>query len=256
LIVAGLFWWKRALFLELPKRVWWPAAGLLVLALGLHVVGYMVQQARISLLAFFLGVYALTGWVWGPRWLRASFFPFLLFGLCMPLGNQAEYITFPLRLLATQITGVLSDVALGIHVIQDGTRLFDASGTYQYEVAAACSGIRSLTATLALAICYGFVNFRTAWRKWVMMLSAFPLAVAANVFRLSMIIIAAEAFGQHAGNYVHESGWFSLAPYIPAIVGIIVLGHWLREDKSTSPAAPATPLPATEPKPASVSPVL
>lgn len=239
-VVPGLVWLKRRELLALPTGIWWPAVLGLGAALAVHVLGYMVQQARISLLAFFLGLYALVAWVWGLRWARAVFFPFLLFGLCMPLGSQAEYITFPLRLLATKITAVIADVGLGIPVIREGTRLFDASGTYQYEVAAACSGIRSLTVTLALAIGYGFLSFQSAWRRWLMVLSAIPLAVAANVFRLTLIIIAAEAFGQRAGNYVHQSGWFSLAPYLPAILGLVVLGHWLAEQR---PAASQTPVP-------------
>lgn len=254
LVVLGLFWWKRTEFLSLPKRAWWPALGLFLLAVAMHLMGYLVQQARISLLAFFVGVYALTGLTWGPHWLRASFFPFLLFGFCLPLANQADYVTFPLRLLATRITTVLSDVALGINVVQDGTRIYDSSHAYQYEVAAACSGIRSLSAIQALAIVYGFLTFKTAWRRWVMVASAFPLAVAANVFRLTVIIVAAEAFGQQAGNWVHQSDWFSLVPYLPAIVGIIWLGHWLREDKQprSSDASPSAP--STVPGPPTVEP--
>lgn len=237
-IVLALYWVRRAEFLALPKRLWWPALGLFALSLGFHVTGYMVQQARLSMIAFFGGVYALSGLVWGPAWLRASFFPFLLFGFCLPLANQADYVTFPLRVLATKISVFLCHTGLGISVIQDGTRIFDSTGTYQYEVAAACSGIRSLIATVALAIVYGFLTFRTSWRRWVMLGSAFPLAVAANVVRLTTIIIAAEAFGQEAGNAVHHSSWFSLVPYGPAILGVILLGHWLREDRHKRPNVP------------------
>ena len=253
-VVLGLFWWRRADFLSLPKRTWWPALGLFVLALAMHLVGYMVQQARVSLLAFFVGVYALTGLTWGPRWLRASFFPFLLFGFCLPLASQADYVTFPLRLLATKITTAFSQVALGINVKQVGTHILDSAGSYQYEVAAACSGIRSLSAIQALAIVYGFLTFKTAWRRWVMIVSALPLAVAANVFRLTIIIIAAEAFGREAGNGVHESAWFSLVPYLPAIAGIIWLGHWLREDKQPKIADERFPDRSNSPQPVPVEP--
>ena len=61
--------------------------------------------------------------------------------------------------------------------------------------------------------------------------AAVPLAVAANVLRLTTIIVAAEAFGQKAGNFVHENSWLSLMPYVPAIGGILLIGHWLRENK-------------------------
>jgi exosortase len=149
----------------------------------------------------------------------------------LPVGNVTGPISFHLRLLATQITAGICETGLGIDVVHTGTRLLDPQGLYDYEVAAACSGIRSLTATLALATVYAFVMLKVWWRRGLMILSAFPLAVAANVVRLSTIIVVAEAFGQKAGNFVHHSSWLSLLPYVPAIIGILVLGHWLREGR-------------------------
>ena len=66
---------------------------------------------------------------------------------------------------------------------------------------------------------------------------ALPLAVLGNVVRLSLIIVAAEAFGQSAGNYVHGSFWFSLLPYAPAFITLALLGHWLRKG-ALHPAQP------------------
>lgn len=241
-VVLGLFWWKRQELLAVSKRHWWPALALFCGALLLHVFGFLIQQAQVSVVAFFAGIYALMGLVWGPQWLRASFFPFVLFGFCVPMANLAGIITFPLRLVATKITAVMSQTVLGINVIHDGTRIFDSNGLYQYEVAAACSGIRSLTATLAIAMIYAFMMFKTPWKQLVMVASAFPLAVAANVIRLTTIIVAAEAFGQSAGNYVHHSTWLGLAPYLPAIGGILLLGHWIRDNKAPQPPPPDEPI--------------
>jgi exosortase len=237
-VVLALFWWKRDELLAVPKSPWWPALLVVLFGLALHIFGFVVQQARISVVGFFVGLFGLTGVAWGFRWLRSSFFPFFLFAFCLPLsGGPAETISFPLRLLATRITAVFSQTGLGINVIQDGSRIFDASGSYQYEVAAACSGMRSLTATVAIALIYAFVAFKSPWRRILMIASAVPLAVAANVVRLTTIIIAAEAFGQDAGNYVHNSSWLSLLPYIPAIAGVLFLGHLLREDRPKRAAA-------------------
>lgn len=238
LVVLALFWWKRRLLSAVPKRHWWPGAGWLALALGLHLLGTLVQQTQISVVAFFAGVYALMGLTWGPRWLAASFFPVCLFVFCVPMMNVLQVVTVPLRILASGITSVICHVVLGIQVVQDGTRIFDALGHYQYEVAAACSGIRSLTATAALAMIYAFVALRSPWRRGLMLLATVPLAVAANIVRLSTIVIAAEAYGQSAGNVVHESSWFSLLPYVPALAGILLLGRWLREEDSEHELTP------------------
>jgi hypothetical protein len=53
------------------------------------------------------------------------------------------------------------------------------------------------------------------------------------------IIVAAEIGGQPWGNYVHEGGplgIISLVPYLPAMVGLLLVGRWLenRELKKAS----------------------
>jgi exosortase len=242
-VVLGFLWWKREQLLALPSRHWWPALGLLVLAALLWLVGFNVQQTQISVVGFFLGLYALIGVTWGPQWMKATFFPMFLFAFAVPITNVSNIISFPMRLFATHITGLVCQWGLSIDVIRDGTRIFDSQGSYQYEVAAACSGIRSLTATLAIAAVMAFVSFRSPWRRLLMVASAFPLAVLANVIRLTSIIVAAEAFGQRAGDGVHENTWLSLVPYIVAIGGVMGVRYLLSEDRKRK-KAPVQPAPA------------
>ena len=114
----------------------------------------------------------------------------------------------------------------------------DSAHRYQYDVAPACSGIRSLFATLAVAVIYAFLSFRTGWKRGVLVASAVPLAVFGNVVRMLTIIVAAEIWGQKAGAYVHEGGPFgilSLLPYAAAFAGLLLLGYLLRE-KTWKPA--------------------
>jgi exosortase len=224
--VLVLFWLKRRELLAIPVRMWWPALLLVVLGLGLHILGYVVQQPRISIVALFTGLYGLTGLAWGPAWLRRSFFPFFLFGFCVPLGSLSEPITFRLRMLVCQLVEIISHYILQVDIIRDGTKLLDPTGRYQYEVAAACSGIRSLIATVAFAVVLAFFSFRKWWKRVLVIGSAVPLAVLGNTLRMLSIVIAAEFGGMDAGNYVHEGGplgIFSLLPYIPAFVGLLVI---------------------------------
>lgn len=242
-VVLALFWWKRKELLALPNRSWWPGLIMLAAALVLHVFGYMVQQPRISIVALFFGIYALMGMAWGPRWLRSGFFPFFLFVFCIPIASLGEVITSPLRILVSQIVAFICNHILGMNVIQDGANLYNAARTYRYEVAAECSGIRSLVAIFALSTIYSFMNFDKYWKRILTILAAFPLAVLGNVLRLMLIIMAAEMSGQQAGNYVHQNWFFGLIPYIPAILGVLLFGHWLREPE------PPTPSPALSTKP-------
>lgn len=230
-LVLGLFWWKRKEFLGLQTGPWMPAIFLIVFSLALHLAGYFSQQTRISLAAFFFGIYALIGLVWGWQAMKRSFFPMCLFAFALPLGTLAETITFPLRLLATKVTGVVAVNALGIDVIAQGTQIYDPSGKFTYEVAAACGGLRSLTAVMALCTIYAFMNMGKARNRAIMIAAGFPLAVLGNITRLLGIIIVSEAFGEQYGKMVHDNTFFSLLPYVPPIVGIMLLGHLLRERK-------------------------
>jgi exosortase len=136
-------------------------------------------------------------------------------------------ITFPLRVLVTAIVEFISRYVLGLDVIRVGTGLFDASQTYQYDVAPACSGLRSLTAIFFLATVYGYALFRASWRWMAMLLASFPLAVLGNAIRLLLIVLTADLFGKSAGDWVHENMVVSLLPYVPVIVGLVYLGRRL-----------------------------
>lgn len=228
-IVLALLWWKHDQFRALKVRPWLPGLILIAAALVLHILGYLAQQTRISLAAFYFGLYALFGVVWGPAALKATFFPMCLFAFALPLGTLAETITFPMRIFATTVTSTLANSVLGINVIHQGTLIYDPTGAYQYEVAAACGGLRSLTAVLALCTIFGFMNFAKTRNRLIMIAAAFPLAILGNMTRLLGIIVVSEAFGKEAGQMVHDNTFFSLLPYVPPIIGVAVLGHVLRE---------------------------
>jgi len=240
-VVLVLLWWKRRELLALPLRPWWPGLFLVAAAVFAHLAGYAVQQPRVSILALLGGVYALAGLVWGPAFLRASFFPFFLFGFMIPLGSLTEPVTFPLRLLVTKTVAWICQHLLAIDVVCNGTQLLNGMHAYQYDIAPACSGIRSLVAITAIAIIYAFTTFQGWWLRLLMMASAIPLAFIGNTFRMLVIVLAAEFWGQGAGNKAHESGFWSLLPYVPAILGLILLGRWLekfqKQERQAGPPA-------------------
>jgi exosortase len=224
-VVLALYWWKRQELLAKPPTLWWPALGLIMLALLMHWVGFMAQQQRLCAISFFLGLYALTGLAWGWHWLKSSFFPFFLLVFCVPVGQYAGTLTLPLRLLVSRIVEVIAHLGLAPDLIRDGTQLFDSQRTFAYEVAAACSGIRSLVALLALATIYGFLVFKTPWKRAVMILIALPLAVLGNVVRLCFTIGVAETFGQSAGKAVETN--FGFLTFAVAVVCAFVVARWL-----------------------------
>jgi len=141
-----------------------------------------------------------------------------------------EKVTFPLRLMVTWIVQHIFNDLLGVGVIRAGTQLYNAMGTYQYEVAAACGGMRSLISIFLMSVSYAFLVFRSPGKRLVMVVASLPLAIIGNTVRLSTIVAAGEwGGGQTAGNYVHDNGLISMLPYIPAIIGVMMIGRFLEK---------------------------
>lgn len=225
--MLGIVWFKRETIISSLGKVWWPALIPLFGACLLHLFGYLIQQPRISIIAFFIGLYSLIGLVWGMKALRTTFFPMLLFVFCIPLGSFVQGVTQGLRMFATAITHLILTSVMGIDVVRQGTQLFDPSGAYNYDVRAACSGIRSMATLLAITTIFGMLLFKTLWRRLAMISLAIPLAIICNVLRLVAIVVAAKAFDAHAGELVHE--YFGYVTYAVAIGGTMLLARLLRE---------------------------
>jgi exosortase len=254
--VLVLFWFKRRKLMAVPMRVWSPGLLWVVFGLMLHMFGFLIQQPRLSMLGMFSGIFGLMGMAWGPAWLRASFSPFVFLLLAIPLGSFSQIVTVPLQLLVSKLVAFVSNNLLAIDVVRDGTILRDPANNFHYEVAAACSGIRSLFAITTLAIIMAFLSFRAWWKRALFIASAVPLAIFGNMVRLLTIIIAAAMWGQETGEMVHKGGpmgIFGLLLYIPSIAGLLVLEHYFgdyqaakraaskKPGASPSPSAPAKP---------------
>ena len=234
--ILGLFWWKRNQLLSVRRSPWAPGLILLAAAMVLHVAGHLIQQPRVSLVACCLGIVALIGLTWGWEFLKASFFPCCLFIFCIPVANLGvlEKVTVPLRTIATVLTFHLCDF-LGFGLIRHGTGLFDPTGRYSYEVAAACSGIRSLIPLIALTWIYGVIAFNSWSRRILLVVAAVPLTVFCNVLRLAAIVIAGDTFGQQAGHFVHE--WFGFVTYGVALAFVYGFERiWPEPDEQLSKA--------------------
>lgn len=218
-LILGLslwLFWRNARQEPAAPNPAMPGRALAAMTTGLvlHVLGYAVQQTRISIVAalvFLWGVALLAG---GRRWGRAAAFPLAFMIFALPL-NVLDTAGFWLRMWVIEASHTIAH-ASGIEVVRNGTQLFAPDGSYQYDVAAACSGVRSLMALTALSLLVGYLNFKTWWVRGLILLLSFPFTYLGNVVRITGIIFAAEWFGEDAGVLVHEWAGF--------IVFVVVLG--------------------------------
>jgi exosortase len=227
-VILIMFWWKRKELLACAGDVWWPAMGVVLFGLVLHLIGYRVQQTRVSIVAFAIGLYGLLGLTWGRKFMINSFFPMALMVFAVPLSTVSETVTYPLRLLVTKISWFIGHGILAMPIVREGSRIIGPDGAY--DVVAACSGIRSLTALGAVTMIYAFIGFTVPWKRLVVLLAAFPLAVAGNVGRVTTVIVLGDVFGRDIAMQLEQ--YLGLVTFAVALGCLMLLGHWLQGRRS------------------------
>ena len=55
-----------------------------------------------------------------------------------------------------------------------------------------------------------------------------------------MVETAKPGSGQAAGDFVHDNGILSLLPYVPAFIGVLILGRIIKEDDRPQPETDAS----------------
>ncbi|HET7535204.1 MAG TPA: exosortase/archaeosortase family protein, partial [Candidatus Didemnitutus sp.] len=150
--------------------------------LAVHLFGYVIQQSRISIVGLLLFTWGLLGLAGGRRWSRAAAFPLAFMFFAIPL-NALDTVGFYLRVGVIEVAYRLAHLC-GIDVLRNGTQLLSPDGSYSYDVAAACSGMRSLMALAALSLLLGYLNFRSWWKRTLVGLLCFPYAFVGNIARI------------------------------------------------------------------------
>ena len=177
-----VLWQDRKKLSAIPWDPSWlglPLVLVSLLTLMLGVFGAENFLSRGSLLILLAGLIILfQGWAF----FRAVLFPWAFLILMIPVPNLIlQQLTFPLQLYAAKLaTGLLELV--GVPVLRQGNVIILAS--MPLDVAEACSGIRSLLTLVTLAIIYGYLMETRMWVRVVLAVSALPIAVAANSFRI------------------------------------------------------------------------
>lgn len=203
LISLWIVWERRKQLRDLdivPANV-----GILIVLWALFqlVVGVVGAEIFLARTSFVMLLGGLIVFCLGWKWLKAVAFPwlFLLTGIPLPAIVFNE-IAFPMQLFASKVaTGLLR--ACDVPLLTEGNVITLAS--VQLEVAEACSGIRSLVTLVTLALVYGYFMEKSVTRRVILALSAIPIAIAANAFRIFGTGICAQYWDPRAAQgFFHE----------------------------------------------------
>ena len=190
-------------------------------ALLLYLGGRWMEIDFLGPLSLVLMIGAQTLYFGGWAVLRQVAFPyaFLLFMVPWP-DLLVEFVSFPMQLLSAKYATMLTGL-MGIPVSRDGVDIHLAN--YSFTVAVPCSGMKTLVALMALAALMAYLAQGPVWRRLVLFALGVPIALAANVGRITLILLIATLAGAKAAEgFFH--GASGVAVFALAVIGLLAVG--------------------------------
>ncbi|WP_459925922.1 exosortase/archaeosortase family protein [Desulfatiferula olefinivorans] len=228
-ITAYLIWKEKEILAAMPIKPSNMGLMCLVGSLLFFVItniGAELFTMRFSMILVLLsGVYFLMG----IDIVRVVFLPiiYLIFMIPFPaiIWNK---IAFPLKMFATKIAVMVIQL-LQIPVFNEGNIIHLSNTTL--EVVDACSGLRSLVSLLALSAAFTLISEHPSKiRKAILFLSAVPIAIFLNIFRLSLTAVLAKIYGpQVAQGFLHDIS--GIIVFIAALGLLMILNNYTTQKK-------------------------
>jgi len=219
---------------ELVTSLGEPDGWALVLMLPLFFLGFIGVrglQVRFSIVSFVGLLFALPWAVFGRATARRILFPCLFLLFCLPLANFLDVFTVHLRLLATS-TATTFLQGVGVDIVRRGTAIYAGDGSFAIDIAAPCSGLRSIFALMALTAGYAYFNQPTWLRRALLFALSVPLAVLGNVMRvITICLVGSLASADFATGFYHDySGYivFIVAIALMVLSGEVISWIWKR----------------------------
>lgn len=204
---AFLIWRQRAQLRQLPFTGSWLGVVLIACGLALRFVGQLTTMQTLEHYAFLLVLFGIVLTLVGPAIFRRLWMPLLILIFAVPLPSLVDNaLSLQLQLLSSQI-GVWVIRAAGISVLLEGN-IIDL-GSYQLEVAEACSGLRYLFPLMTLAFIVAYLFRGPMWKRGIIFLSSVPITVVMNSLRIGFIGVTVEYWGRGmAEGVLHDfEGW-------------------------------------------------
>lgn len=215
---------RRKQFSVLSPSSNWAGLGLIIFGILLLLLGNLATEyftMRFSMLVVFGGIIL---FLLGNDFFKTLLFPIIFLIFMIPIPSiLMDRITFPMQLFASKVAANTLYL-IGIPVLREGNVMLLANTSL--EVAEACSGIRSLISLLALSIVFAYLSHKETWKRILLVLSTFPIAIIANAARVSGTGILAHYYGDSvAQGFFHGfSGWIL---FVVAFVCLFGVGTFL-----------------------------
>ncbi len=206
-ISAYLIWQRRHRIQWVGADATWWGLPLLGIGLVLYVVGELGTLYVLLHLSFWLVLVSLMVSAIGLRGIREIAFPLLYLLTMIPLPEFLHQALSSRLQLISSALGVGCLQLIGVTAFRDGN-VIDL-GPIQLQVVEACSGLRYLFPLTSLALLCAYLLQDRLWKRIVLFLSSIPLSVLLNGFRIGIIGLLVDVYGQGAAEgFLHFfEGW-------------------------------------------------
>lgn len=169
---------------------------------------YMEWFDLLSVIPFLAGVFLLAGGWHVSKW-SATAVAFLIFMVPLPYSLEVA-LRGPLRKIGTVVSTYVMQT-IGLPALAEGNVI--VVGDARIGVTEACSGISMLMVFVAFSVAMAlFIRERPIWEKILVLASAIPIAVFANVTRITVTgLLYATGFAEIADAFFHDfAGWMMI----------------------------------------------
>lgn len=200
--------------------------GCVGLIFGVAATEFFTTRFSLVLAVSGLGLYYL-----GAPNFRKVWFAFFFLLFMIPIPAVIYYsATMPMQLFASKTTSSILQI-IGVPSYREGNIIYLPA--YTLEVSEACSGLRSLATLLALSALLGYVTLTGKGRPLILFLSAVPIAIAVNIFRLLFTAVGAYAISPRiAEDFLHELS--GILVFVIALILMIILSGLLKWERNPS----------------------
>ena len=173
--------WKSGLLTDRkPAQLF--GAVILLAAVMIRGASELAAELFTMRLSLVMALGGLVVYYWGMKQLLSWWLPFTLVMLSVPLPELLRSaLALPLQFVASELgAGLLEWRQIPVRLTGN---IIDIPG-HRLFVAEACSGLRSLTALLALGVLMGGLWLRSAWSRVLLLAIAIPIAILVNGVRV------------------------------------------------------------------------
>ena len=210
-ISGFIVWWKRKeLALGEPSSLGLPV---LVVGVVLYIWGFLSLMRFLSALSLIVVLLGLVLYIGGKKFARTLAFPVLFLVFAIPLPFLDGLGIF-LQSLTTRLSAAAVDI-MGFSVAVTGAEIRLPNSAF--VIGLPCSGMSTLISLLMLAALLGYLLKGGVYKRGLLFLLAFPVAIFANTVRVVSLLLIGYHWGVDvAMTYFHD--YSSLVFYLVAML--------------------------------------